>query len=42
MNPQLASTPVDQELGDIYVVLLDGTAKLSLTAIEIGPGSSPR
>lgn len=37
MNPQLASNPVDQELGDIYVVLLDGTAKLSLTAIEIGP-----
>jgi hypothetical protein len=38
MSPQLAGSPVDQELGDIYVVLLDGTAKLRLTAIEIGPG----
>lgn len=37
MNPQLATSPVGLEVGDVYVVTLDGAARIELFAIEIGP-----
>ena len=37
MNPQLATSPISLEVGDLYALTLDPAAKLSLTGIDIAP-----
>ena len=39
MNPQLASSPIGLELGDLYAVTLDPAAKLQLTDIAVTDGA---
>jgi ferric-dicitrate binding protein FerR (iron transport regulator) len=40
MNPQLATSPIGLEVGDLYAVTLDPDAKLQLTGIEMAAGQA--